>query len=133
MQNNKMTSLVAQPIVASKKRLSGSCVGFEFYVPGLGQTCPCTGRTTTTFKSNDFCILGSVSVNQSGGFSIQIGVLYLPHDLLVLAELIVCSTRAFQAKWFWPTVTSLSLTYVEVLKLHMLSELTHISEDEVLD
>ena len=31
-----------------------------------------------------------------------------------LAELIVCSTRGFAcilAKWFWPTVMSLSLTY----------------------
>ena len=34
--------------------------------------------------------------------------------MLVLAELIVCSTRGFAcilAKWFWPTVMSLSLTY----------------------
>ena len=34
--------------------------------------------------------------------------------MLVLAELIVCSTRRFAgilAKWFWPTVMSLSLTY----------------------
>ena len=41
-------------------------------------------------------------------------VLYLSHAMLVLAELIVCSTRGFAcilAKWFWPTVMSLSLTY----------------------
>ena len=34
--------------------------------------------------------------------------------MLVLAELIVYSTRGFAcilAKWFWPTVMSLSLTY----------------------
>ena len=34
--------------------------------------------------------------------------------MLVLADLIVCSTRGFAwilAKWFWPTVMSLSLTY----------------------
>ena len=34
--------------------------------------------------------------------------------MLVLAELIVCSTRGFAcilAKWFWPTVMSHSLTY----------------------
>ena len=40
--------------------------------------------------------------------------LYLSHAMLVLAELIVCSTRGFAcilAKWFWPTVMSLSLTY----------------------
>ena len=36
----------------------------------------------------------------------EIGVLYLSHAVLVLAELIVCSM-----KWFWPTVMSLSLTY----------------------
>ena len=34
--------------------------------------------------------------------------------MLVLAELIVCSTRKFAcflAKWFWPTLMSLSHTY----------------------
>ena len=44
----------------------------------------------------------------------EIGVLYLFHAMLVLAELIVCSTRGLAcilAKWFWPTVMSLSLTY----------------------
>ena len=44
----------------------------------------------------------------------EIGVLYLSHAMLVLAELIVCSTRGFAcilAKWFLPTVMSLSLTY----------------------
>ena len=44
----------------------------------------------------------------------EIGVLYLSHAMLVLAELIVCSTRRFScilAKWFWPIVMSLSLTY----------------------
>ena len=44
----------------------------------------------------------------------EIGVLYLSHAMLVLAELIVCSTRGFPCilvKWFWPTVMSLSLTY----------------------
>ena len=44
----------------------------------------------------------------------EIGVLYLSHAMLVLAELIVCSTSGFAcilAKWFWPTVMSLSLTY----------------------
>ena len=53
-------------------------------------------------------------VNQSGGLSMDIGVFYLSHAILVLAELIVCSTRGFAcilAKWFWPTVMSLSLTY----------------------
>ena len=51
---------------------------------------------------------------QSDGLRIKIGVLYLSHAMLVLAELIVCSTRGFAcilAKWFWPTVMSLSLTY----------------------
>ena len=44
----------------------------------------------------------------------KIGVFYLSHAMLGLAELIVCSTREFAwilAEWFWPTVMSLSLTY----------------------
>ena len=44
----------------------------------------------------------------------ETGVLYLSHAMLVLAELIVCLTRGFAcilAKWFWPAVMSLSLTY----------------------
>ena len=56
----------------------------------------------------------SVSVDQSGGLRMEIGVLYLSHAMLVLAELIVCSTRGFAcilSKWFWPNVMSLSLTY----------------------
>ena len=47
-------------------------------------------------------------------FRNEIGVLYLSHAMLVLAELTVSSTRGFAcilAKWFWPTVMSLSLTY----------------------
>ena len=83
--------------------------------------CPCTGQTTA-FRVNGgtlrdvtslSCILWSVSVVQSGGFSVEIGVLYLSHAMLVLAELIVCSMRGFAcilAKWFWP-VMSLFLTY----------------------
>ena len=54
------------------------------------------------------------SVGQSGGLRMEIGVLYLSHAMLVLAELIVCSMKGFAcilAKWFWPTVMSLSLTY----------------------
>ena len=80
------------------------------------------GRTTT-FRVNDWtltdvtsfsCILLSVSVDQSSGLRMEISVLYLSHAMLVLAELIVCSTRRFACiltKWFWPTVMSLSLTY----------------------
>ena len=55
-----------------------------------------------------------MSVDQSGGLRMEIGVLYLSHAMLVLAELIVCSMRGFAcilAKWSWPTVMSLSLTY----------------------
>ena len=47
-------------------------------------------------------------------FSMEIGVLYSSYAMLTLAELIICSTRGFAcilAKWFWPTVMSLSLTY----------------------
>ena len=46
-------------------------------------------RNVTSF----FCILRSVSVNRSGGFSMEIGVLYLSHAMLVQPELIVCSKR----------------------------------------
>ena len=44
----------------------------------------------------------------------EIGVLYLSHAMLVLAELIVCSTKGFAcilAKWLWPAEISLSFTY----------------------
>ena len=80
------------------------------------------GRTTT-FRVNGWtladvtsfsCILYLLSVNQSGGLRMEIGVLYLSHAMLVLAELIVCPTRGFAcilAKWFWPTEISLSFTY----------------------
>ena len=63
------------------------------------------------------CILQSVSVDQCGGLKMDIGDLYLSHAMLVVAELIVCSTREFAcilAKWFWPTEISLSLTYGSV-------------------
>ena len=55
-----------------------------------------------------------MSVDQSGSLRMEIGVLYFSHALLVLAELIVCSTRGSActlAKWFWLTVMSFSLTY----------------------
>ena len=55
-----------------------------------------------------------MSVDESGGFSMEIGILCVSHAVLVLAELIVCSTRGFAcilAELFWPTVMSLSLTY----------------------
>ena len=55
-----------------------------------------------------------MSVGQSGGLRMGIGVSYFSHAMLVLAELIVCSTSGFACilvKWFWPTVMSLSLTY----------------------
>ena len=76
---------------------------------------------TTSFKSwalrdvtSFFCILQSVSADQSGGLSMETGVLYLSHATVVLAELIVFSTKGFAcilAKLLWPTVMSLSLTY----------------------
>ena len=55
-----------------------------------------------------------MSVDQSGGLRMEIGVLHLSHAMLVQAESIVCSTRGFAcilAKWLWPTVMSLSLPY----------------------
>ena len=62
----------------------------------------------------------------------EIGVLYLSHAMLVQAELIVWSTRGFAcilAKWFWPIVMSLSLTYgsPEVLMLYLLKVLLSCS------
>ena len=36
-----------------------------------------------------------MSVDQSGGLRMEIGVLYLYHAMLVLAELIVCLTTRF--------------------------------------
>ena len=54
-----------------------------------------------------------MSVVQSGGLRMEIGVLYLFHAMLVLAELIVCSARELAcilAKWFWPTVMSRDIT-----------------------
>ena len=65
-----------------------------------------------------------MSVDQSGGLRMEIGVLYLSHAMLVPAELTVCSTRGFAcilAKWFWPTVMRRSLTY-EVPRPHVISE-----------
>ena len=55
-----------------------------------------------------------MSVVQSGGLRMAVGVLYLSHAMLVVAQLIVCSTRGLAcilAKCFWPTVMSLSLAY----------------------
>ena len=55
-----------------------------------------------------------MSVILSDGLRMEIGVLYLSHTMLVLAVLIVCSTRGVAcilAEWFWPTVMSLSQTY----------------------
>ena len=54
-----------------------------------------------------------LSVGQSRGLRTEIGVLYLSHAVLVLAELIVCSMRGFACilvKWFWSMVMSLSST-----------------------
>ena len=68
-----------------------------------------------------------MSVDQSGGLRMEIGVLYLSHAMLVLAELIVCSTRGlacFLAKWFWPTEISLSFTYGSP-RPHVISGPTH--------
>ena len=55
-----------------------------------------------------------MSVDQSGGLRMEVGVSYLSHAMLVLAELIICSMRKFAcilAEWFWPTVMSFSVTY----------------------
>ena len=75
-----------------------------------------------------------MSVDQSGRLRMEIGVSYLSHAMLILAELIVSSTRGFPcilAKWFWPTVMSLFL-HMEVPKPHVTNELTHTLGGEVL-
>ena len=74
-------------------------------------------------------------VDQSGGLRMEIGVLYLSHAMLVLAELIACSMRGFAcilAKWFWPTVMSLSLLHPEVPRPHVTNWPTDPLEGEVL-
>ena len=75
-------------------------------------------QINSCLSSNDVewcrCSPQSLSVGQSGGLRREIGFLYLSHAMLVLAGLSVCSMREFAcilAKWFWPTVMSLSLTY----------------------
>ena len=68
-----------------------------------------------------------MSVDQSGGLRMEIGVLYLSHAMLVLAELIVCSTRGFAcilAKWLWPTEI-VSPLHMEVPRPHVISGPTH--------
>ena len=74
-----------------------------------------------------------MSVGQSGGLSMEIGVLYLSHAVLVQGKLIVCSTRGFaciKTKWFWPTV--MSLLHMEVPRPHVISKPTHTLEGVVL-
>ena len=69
-------------------------------------------------------------VIQSDGLRMEIGVFYLSHVMLLLAELIVYSTRGFAcilAKWFWPTVMSL-----EVPRPHVTNEPADTLEGGVL-
>ena len=64
-----------------------------------------------------------MSVNQSGGLRMEIGVLYLSHAMLVLAELILCSTRGFACilvKWFWSRKL-VSPLHMEVPRPHVIS------------
>ena len=68
-----------------------------------------------------------MSVDQSGGSRMEIGVLYSSHAMLVPAELIVWSTKGFAcilAKWFRSTV--------KVLRAHVISAPTHTLGGEVL-
>ena len=83
-----------------------SVYGPDYHFQGNGWTL----ADVTSFC----CILQSVSVDQFGGLRMEIGVLYLSHAMLVVAELTVCSIRGFAcilAKWFWSTEISLSFTY----------------------
>ena len=43
-----------------------------------------------------------MSVDQSGGLRMEIGVLYLSHPMLVLAELIVIASGCFDEEKFSP-------------------------------
>ena len=93
-------------ILSPKAAPNVSVYGPDHHFQGRGWTL----RGVTSLS----CILWSVSVVQSGGLRMEIGVLYLSLAMLALTELTVCSTRGFVcilAKWFWPTVMSLSLTY----------------------
>ena len=100
MQSNKMTSSMGQPFLElveswkndyqvavlalnskSVPNMSVYELDHHFQEQRLG-----VGDVTTFL-----CILRSVSVNQSCGFSMVSGVWYLSHAMLVLAELIVCS------------------------------------------
>ena len=66
-------------------------------------------------------------MDQSGDLRMEIGVLYLSHAMLVLAELIVCSTRGFAcilAKWFGLRKL-VSPLHMEVPRPHVISGLTH--------
>ena len=65
-----------------------------------------------------------MSVDKSGGKDGKWCFVLVP-CLLVLAKLIVCSTRGFACilvKWFWPTV----------MRPRVISELTHTLGGEVL-
>ena len=102
----RLLSSRAGLILSPKTVPNVSVYGPDHHFQGKGWTL----RDVTSLS----CILWSVSVVQSGGLSLEIGVLYLSHALLVLAELIVCSPNGLAcilAKWFWPTVMSFSLTY----------------------
>ena len=75
-----------------------------------------------------------MSVDQSGSLRMDIGVLYLPHAMLVVDELIVSSTWGFAcilAKWFG-LQKLVSPLHMEVLRPHVISELTHTYRGEVL-
>ena len=63
----------------------------------------------------------------------KIGVLYLSHAMLVLAELIVYSTKGLHASQLsgFSLLWRAFLWHMEVRKLLVLSEPTHILEDEM--
>ena len=75
-----------------------------------------------------------MSVDQSGGLRMEIGVLYLSHAMLVLAELIVCSIRGFACILASGLAyCDESLSYIWKSRgLHVISEPTHTLGGEVL-
>ena len=104
-----------------KKRLLHSCVGFRFDSWDCAKHVrvragpPLSGQRLDVVSCYFTFLHSLVGVSSSvWWFKNRNWCLYLSHAMLVLAELIVCSTRGFAcilAKWFWPVVMSLSLTY----------------------
>ena len=69
-----------------------------------------------------------MSVDQSGGLRMEIGVLHLSHAMLVLAELIVCSMGGLHASWLsgFGLLKLVSPLHMEVPRPHVISGPTYL-------